>query len=83
MDDISEEKENENSRKRLGGGGGGGAVHELGMDNIFEEKRSSGMEPMSETCKETPRTSSPHGRVLEIWHEACYPDFFVPTYVNF
>ena len=57
MDDISEEKENENSRKRHGKGG----AHEIGMDNISEDKRSSGMAPMSETCKETPRTSSPHG----------------------
>ena len=79
MDDISEEKENENSRKRHGKGG----VYELGMDNISEDKQSSGMAPMSETCKETPRTSSPHGRVLEIWHEACYPDFFFPTSINF
>ena len=57
-------------------GGGGGGWHELGMDNILENKQSSGMAPMSETCKETPRTSSPHGRVLEIWNEACYPNFF-------
>ena len=67
-----------NSRKRHGKG-----KHEKGMDDISEEKRSSGMAPMSETCKETPRISSPHGRVLEIWHEACYPDFFVPISINF
>ena len=59
-------------------------IQERGQtNNISEDKRSSGMAPMSETCKETPRTSSPLGRVLEIWHEACYPDFFVPTSINF
>ena len=30
--------ENENSRKRHGKGGGGGGAHELGMDNISEDK---------------------------------------------
>ena len=50
-------------RGMVKGGGGGG--HELGMDNISENKQSSGMAPMSETCKETPRTSSPGAGNLE------------------